>query len=110
MPSPSEAERVITPQVLRDWPLPDPQGGKEARGTVLVVAVDDPSWATQLRWLEADLVARICAELGAGVVTGLDLVVRPGSGDPAGSGPRGWRGDHGGPARGADGRQGPAGP
>ncbi|GAA3348054.1 NAD(P)H-hydrate dehydratase [Amorphoplanes nipponensis] len=37
MPSPSEQERVITPQVLRDWPLPDPQGGKEARGTVLVV-------------------------------------------------------------------------
>jgi ADP-dependent NAD(P)H-hydrate dehydratase len=37
MPSPSETERVITPQVLRDWPLPDPQGGKEARGTVLVV-------------------------------------------------------------------------
>ena len=80
------------------------------RGTVLVVAVDDPSWATQLRWLEADLVARICAELGAGVVTGLDLVVRPASGDAEGSGTRGWRGDHGGPARGADGRQGPAGP
>ena len=37
MPSPSDAERVITPQVLRDWPLPDPQGGKEERGTVLVV-------------------------------------------------------------------------
>jgi hydroxyethylthiazole kinase-like uncharacterized protein yjeF len=37
MPSPSEAERVITPRVLRDWPLPDPRGGKEARGTVLVV-------------------------------------------------------------------------
>jgi ADP-dependent NAD(P)H-hydrate dehydratase len=37
MPSPSESERVITPGVLRDWPLPDPQGGKEARGTVLVV-------------------------------------------------------------------------
>ena len=37
MPSPSDAERVITPQVLRDWPLPDPQGSKEARGTVLVV-------------------------------------------------------------------------
>ncbi len=42
MPSQSEAgrsepERVITPQALRDWPLPDPQGGKEARGTVLVV-------------------------------------------------------------------------
>jgi hydroxyethylthiazole kinase-like uncharacterized protein yjeF len=32
-----ESEQVITPGVLRDWPLPDPQGGKEARGTVLVV-------------------------------------------------------------------------
>jgi ADP-dependent NAD(P)H-hydrate dehydratase len=37
MPSPSDAERVITPQLLRDWPLPNPQGSKEARGTVLVV-------------------------------------------------------------------------
>ena len=35
MPNRSE-ERVITPQLLRDWPLPDPQGDKEARGTVLV--------------------------------------------------------------------------
>ncbi|GAA0472142.1 ADP-dependent (S)-NAD(P)H-hydrate dehydratase [Actinoplanes capillaceus] len=30
-------EQVITPALLRDWPLPDPQGGKESRGTVLVV-------------------------------------------------------------------------
>lgn len=51
------------------------------RGTTLVVAVDDPSWATQLRWLEADLVARIATELGAGVVTALKLVVRPASSD-----------------------------
>ena len=36
MPNRSE-ERVITPLVLREWPLPDPQGSKEARGTVLVV-------------------------------------------------------------------------
>ncbi|GAB2622692.1 ADP-dependent (S)-NAD(P)H-hydrate dehydratase [Paractinoplanes abujensis] len=28
---------VITPAVLRDWPLPDPSGGKQSRGTVLVV-------------------------------------------------------------------------
>nr|WP_232234466.1 NAD(P)H-hydrate dehydratase [Actinoplanes sp. N902-109] len=28
---------MITPQVLRDWPLPDPQGDKMARGTVLVI-------------------------------------------------------------------------
>jgi len=36
MPSPSN-EVVITAGLLRDWPLPDPQGDKEARGTVLVV-------------------------------------------------------------------------
>ena len=29
--------QIITPRVLREWPLPDPQGGKESRGTVLVV-------------------------------------------------------------------------
>ncbi|MEU4425353.1 NAD(P)H-hydrate dehydratase [Actinoplanes sp. NPDC024001] len=29
--------RVVTPGLLRDWALPDPQGDKESRGTVLVV-------------------------------------------------------------------------
>jgi ADP-dependent NAD(P)H-hydrate dehydratase len=33
---PSEP-RVVTPQLLRDWPLPLPGGGKDSRGTVLVV-------------------------------------------------------------------------
>lgn len=28
---------TVTPQLLRDWALPDPDGGKESRGTVLVV-------------------------------------------------------------------------
>src|SRR5436305_12260155 len=28
---------VLTPRLLRDWPLPVPDGGKHARGTVLVV-------------------------------------------------------------------------
>jgi ADP-dependent NAD(P)H-hydrate dehydratase len=36
MPSRPE-EQVITRQLLREWPLPDPQGGKKSRGTVLVV-------------------------------------------------------------------------
>jgi len=35
MPSRSDPA-VITPQLLRDWPLPVPEGGKDARGTVLV--------------------------------------------------------------------------
>lgn len=34
---PSRSEVVITPGLLREWPLPDPRGDKEARGTVLVV-------------------------------------------------------------------------
>ncbi|MEV4202098.1 NAD(P)H-hydrate dehydratase [Micromonospora globbae] len=36
MPNRSEP-RVITPALLRDWALPVPSGGKENRGTVLVV-------------------------------------------------------------------------
>ncbi|HEY7271583.1 MAG TPA: NAD(P)H-hydrate dehydratase [Actinoplanes sp.] len=36
MPSRSD-ELVITPGLLRGWPLPDPQGDKQDRGTVLVV-------------------------------------------------------------------------
>jgi len=36
MPNRSD-EVVITPRLLRDWPLPDPQGDKKSRGTVLVV-------------------------------------------------------------------------
>ena len=36
MPSRSE-ERVVTPALLRDWPLPRPEGDKTSRGTVLVV-------------------------------------------------------------------------
>jgi predicted nucleic acid-binding Zn ribbon protein len=49
------------------------------RGTTLVVAVDDPTWASQLRWLEADLLGRIAEDLGPGAITALDLVVRPSS-------------------------------
>jgi ADP-dependent NAD(P)H-hydrate dehydratase len=36
MPSPSEP-RSITPHLLRDWPLPVPEGDKNTRGTALVV-------------------------------------------------------------------------
>jgi hydroxyethylthiazole kinase-like uncharacterized protein yjeF len=36
MPSRSEP-RIVTAALLRDWPLPVPSGGKDSRGTVLVV-------------------------------------------------------------------------
>src|ERR1700710_3156081 len=35
MPRPDST--VVTPQLLRNWPLPDPSGGKEARGSILVI-------------------------------------------------------------------------
>ncbi len=40
MPNQSEQdqlEQVITPRLLREWPLPEPGHGKESRGTVLVI-------------------------------------------------------------------------
>jgi hydroxyethylthiazole kinase-like uncharacterized protein yjeF len=46
VPNPSESRpagphasepRIVTPRLLRDWPLPVPGGGKDSRGTVLVV-------------------------------------------------------------------------
>jgi predicted nucleic acid-binding Zn ribbon protein len=33
-------------------------------GTTLMVAVDDPAWATQLRWLERQLLERLASEAG----------------------------------------------
>ncbi|MEN3314333.1 MAG: hypothetical protein V7605_567 [Acidimicrobiaceae bacterium] len=43
----------------------------------LVVAVDQPAWAAQLGWLQADLLRRLGDELGPGVVTELVVRVRP---------------------------------
>ncbi|NJP34460.1 ADP-dependent NAD(P)H-hydrate dehydratase [Micromonospora thermarum] len=41
MPNRSDTP-VITPALLRDWALPMPSGGKESRGTVLVVGAGRP--------------------------------------------------------------------
>jgi predicted nucleic acid-binding Zn ribbon protein len=43
----------------------------------LVVAVDDPAWASQLRWLEAELIERLAEALGE-PITALEVRVRPG--------------------------------
>ncbi|WP_299953131.1 NAD(P)H-hydrate dehydratase [uncultured Modestobacter sp.] len=37
MSRPRPDSTLVTPQVLRDWRLPEPTGGKEARGSILVV-------------------------------------------------------------------------
>ena len=43
----------------------------------LVVAVDQPAWATQLRYLEPQVRARLTEALGAEVVTSIEVRVRP---------------------------------
>lgn len=42
----------------------------------LVIAVDDPAWASQLRWAEADLLRRLEGVLGPDVVTSVVTRVR----------------------------------
>jgi predicted nucleic acid-binding Zn ribbon protein len=42
---------------------------------VLVVDVDSNAWATQLRYMTADLVAKCCEELGEGAVKQIELRV-----------------------------------
>jgi hydroxyethylthiazole kinase-like uncharacterized protein yjeF len=37
MPHPSSEPTLVTAELLRGWPLPDPAGGKNARGSVLVI-------------------------------------------------------------------------
>jgi hypothetical protein len=46
-------------------------------GGTLVIAVDDPAWATQLRYLEGDLVRRCNEALGTAAITATRTVVKP---------------------------------
>lgn len=43
----------------------------------LIIGVDEPGWATELRYLEADLVRNATAVLGPGVVRSVDVRVAP---------------------------------
>lgn len=49
---------------------------------VLVVAVPDGGWASQLRWMERDLLDKVATAIGEGVVTRLETRVRPPSETP----------------------------
>jgi len=46
-------------------------------GQCLLVVVDEPGWATRFRYEQAGLIQRFAAELGEGVVTRIDVRVRP---------------------------------
>ena len=58
----------------RSRPAPDPSG---STGDRLVLAVDEPAMATHVRFLQAELLARLEELLGPGRVTALDLRVGP---------------------------------
>lgn len=41
--------------------------------TTLVLGVDEPGWATQVRWMATELLGRLAEGLGPGVVTAIDV-------------------------------------
>jgi predicted nucleic acid-binding Zn ribbon protein len=50
---------------------------RSLRGDVLTIAVDSGAWATQLRYLHDDLLRRIAAMVGEGLVRDVRVVVEP---------------------------------
>jgi predicted nucleic acid-binding Zn ribbon protein len=46
------------------------------RNGALVVEVDDPAWATQLRWLGDDLLARLAERIGSPVADRVEIRVQ----------------------------------
>jgi predicted nucleic acid-binding Zn ribbon protein len=46
-------------------------------GQCLLVVVDEPGWATRFKYEQAGLLRVFAAELGEGVVTRIDVRVRP---------------------------------
>jgi ADP-dependent NAD(P)H-hydrate dehydratase len=55
MSRPQPEPTLITPQVLRDWRLPEPTGGKESRGSILVVGASTETLGAVLLAAEAAL-------------------------------------------------------
>ena len=68
-------------RLTKQWPeivgqaVAENASPRSLRGGVLVLTVADPVWATQLRWLEADLLARVREAVGPGVVERVTLRV-----------------------------------
>ena len=51
-------------------------------GTRLVIAVDEPAWATQVRYLEVELIARVAEVVGGPPVEAIEVRVSPGESSP----------------------------
>ena len=50
------------------------------RGSELLVSVDDPAWASQISWLETQLLERIDGMVGPGRITAVRVRVEPARG------------------------------
>src|SRR3954451_22195568 len=55
MPPSSPESTLVTPQVLRGWALPEPTGGKNARGSILVIGGSSETLGAVLLAAEAAL-------------------------------------------------------
>ncbi len=51
-------------------------------GTKLVIAVDEPGWATQIRYLETELLGRLAQAVGGPPVASIEVRVSPGDDSP----------------------------
>jgi predicted nucleic acid-binding Zn ribbon protein len=75
----------VTASLVGRWPdlVGDNVGANSRplrlRDGTLTVAVADPAWATQLRFLESTLLDRLRAELGPDAVATIEVRVRPDS-------------------------------
>ena len=76
-------EIKATATIIERWPEivgPELARGMVAvavRGSDLVVRVEDPAWASQLGWLEQQLLTRVEALVGPGRITSVTARVVP---------------------------------
>ena len=88
-------DKVLAAQPAVDlWPqIAGPKTDEHARavevdGKTLVIVVDGPAWSAQLRFLKPQLLKKIDARIGKGLITDLRFVL--GHGRTEGVESRGW--------------------
>jgi predicted nucleic acid-binding Zn ribbon protein len=76
MPPPTELSALVDawPEIVGDA-VASHASVRSVRDGVCTVEVDEPGWATQLRYAERQVVERAAACCGAGVVTSVRVVV-----------------------------------
>ena len=83
----SRWEELVGPEIA------DHAQPRSLHGGVLVLTADQPAWATQLRYLAPELLARVRADAAAPEIT--EIQIRMAAPGPAGTGRRPGRGSGG---------------